>query len=473
MSVIAPPAPARLDGRPAGRPAAKACAVNPLKISPALGGALAFLGIDRALPLLHGSQGCTAFALVLLVRHFREAIPLQTTAMSELNTILGGADNLEQAVATLRERASPRLIGLCSTALTETRDEDIRGDLRALMLRHPEWQDLAVVYAPTPDFAGSLEVGWASAVQAMIDALVDEGPRPRHRRQVNLLPASHMTPADVEAVREMIEAFDLSAVVLPDLSGSLDGHVPDDYVATTLGGTRVEDIAGMGAAQITLAVGEHMRGAAEALQRRTGVPFRVLERLTGLQAVDTFVETLMAISGRPAPESVRRERSRLVDAMLDGHGAFTGRSVAVAAEPDLLVSITRFLNELGCRIAAAVTSMPAASLAGVPGTAVVGDLDDLHRLTEAAGGADLVIANAHGQATADAVGAPLFRLGFPVFDRLGAGHRVSVGYRGTRDLLFDIGNLLIAGRTVPTARGHPREASDHDHLHAPAALGCS
>ena len=63
----------------------RACTTNPLKLSPALGGSLAFLGIDRCLPLLHGSQGCTAFALVLMVRHFREAIPLQTTAMSELS----------------------------------------------------------------------------------------------------------------------------------------------------------------------------------------------------------------------------------------------------------------------------------------------------------------------------------------------------------------------------------------------------
>ena len=44
---------------------AKACTVNPLKLSPALGGALAFLGVERCLPLFHGTQGCTAFALVL------------------------------------------------------------------------------------------------------------------------------------------------------------------------------------------------------------------------------------------------------------------------------------------------------------------------------------------------------------------------------------------------------------------------
>ena len=31
-----------------------------------------------------------------------------------------------------------------------------------------------------------------------------------------------------------------------------------------------------------------------------------------------------------------------------------------------------------------------------------------------------------------------------MFDRLGAGHQLSVGYRGTRDLIFTIANLIIA-----------------------------
>ena len=31
-----------------------------------------------------------------------------------------------------------------------------------------------------------------------------------------------------------------------------------------------------------------------------------------------------------------------------------------------------------------------------------------------------------------------------MFDRLGAGHQLSVGYRGTRGLIFEIGNLLLA-----------------------------
>jgi nitrogenase molybdenum-iron protein NifN len=36
-----------------------------------------------------------------------------------------------------------------------------------------------------------------------------------------------------------------------------------------------------------------------------------------------------------------------------------------------------------------------------------------------------------------------------MFDRLGAAHQVSVGYRGTRDLIFSIGNLFIAGIKEP------------------------
>ena len=54
----------------------KALAVNPLKVSQPIGASLAFLGLARSLPLMHGSQGCTAFGKVFFVRHFREPIPL-------------------------------------------------------------------------------------------------------------------------------------------------------------------------------------------------------------------------------------------------------------------------------------------------------------------------------------------------------------------------------------------------------------
>ena len=78
----------------------KYCTVNPLKMSPSIGAALAFMGVDNSMPLLHGSQGCTSFGLVLFVRHFREAIPMQTTAMSEVAT---GSGRLRQCGTGISE----------------------------------------------------------------------------------------------------------------------------------------------------------------------------------------------------------------------------------------------------------------------------------------------------------------------------------------------------------------------------------
>jgi nitrogenase molybdenum-iron protein NifN len=54
---------------------AKPLAVNPLKASQPIGAALAFLGLRGTIPMLHGSQGCTAFGKVFLVRHFPRTDP--------------------------------------------------------------------------------------------------------------------------------------------------------------------------------------------------------------------------------------------------------------------------------------------------------------------------------------------------------------------------------------------------------------
>ena len=156
--------------------AAKPVAINPLKSSAPLGAAMAFLGVEGGVPLFHGSQGCTAFALVALVRHFRETIPFQTTAMNEVSTILGGADYLEEALLNLKSRMNPRFIGVCSTALTETRGEDFEGDLRVILERRSvDLEGTQVVFASTPDFDGALETGWSKAALAICASSTSSG----------------------------------------------------------------------------------------------------------------------------------------------------------------------------------------------------------------------------------------------------------------------------------------------------------
>ncbi len=420
-----------------------ALSTNPLKSSAALGAANAYLGVEGAVPLLHGAQGCTAFALVAMVRHYDEPIPLQTTAMNEISTILGGAEQVEEAIDNLKRKAAPAMIGIASTALTETRGEDVAGELRALRDRRADLADTAVVYASTPDFIGGLEDGWARAVSAMVDALV---PPPQRKRaeQVNLLAGSHLTAADVEELSGLVRAFGLEPIVLPDISTSLDGHVEDDWRGTARGGTPLADIRRMGESACTLVVGESLTAAAEHLEARAGVPYRVFDRLTGLRAVDGFVATLMALAkAADAPAAVQRARSRCLDAMLDAHFHTGGLKVAIGADPDLLFALASALVDTGAEVtAAASTSWTNPVLARVPTDEVaVADLGELERRA-AAGGAELLLTHAHGRQAAERLELPLVRAGFPIFDRLGAQDVCRVGYRGTRAFLLEIANAV-------------------------------
>ena len=437
----------------------KSCTVNPLKMSQPLGASYAYMGMHNCMPMMHGSQGCTGFGLVLLVRHFREAIPLQTTAMNEATTILGGMDQIEQAIVNIKKRANPDLIGICSTGLTETKGEDVAGDLKRVRARHPELGDTQVVFASTPDYVGAFQDGWANAVEAMIKSLVETVPV-RVDKQINVLAGCHLTVGDIEELREIVEAFGLSAVILPDVSGSLDGHIPDDFSPCTLGGTTLNELRTMGSSVLTIAIGEQMRGSAEALQNLTGIKYELFDRLTGLEASDRLMTTLSRVSGSPVPLKYQRQRSQLVDAMLDGHFFFGGKKVAIGAEPDLLFAAACWLSEMGCELSALVTTTKSRVLDRLPASEVlIGDLEDLE---ERAKGCDLLITHSHGRQAAERLAIPFYRMGIPMFDRLGTAHQLSVGYRGTQRMIFEIGNMFIAS-------GHENHP---DSWPLPAAESC-
>ncbi|MEL7353490.1 MAG: bifunctional nitrogenase iron-molybdenum cofactor biosynthesis protein NifEN [Cyanobacteria bacterium P01_A01_bin.116] len=437
----------------------KSVAVNPLKQSQPLGAALAYLGIKGMMPLLHGSQGCTAFAKVMLVRHFREAIPLSTTAMTEVTTILGGEENIEAALLTLLEKSNPEIVGLCTTGLTETRGDDMPRILKELSAHNPKLATLPIACASTPDFKGSLQDGYAAAVEAIVRDIPGSDRDPDRQigstadsfysyampglpSQVTLLAGPALAPGDVQAVKDMVKAFGLNPVVLPDLSASLDGHLTDrSYAGNTSGGTPLSQIKALSASAFTLAVGKSMKLAAEILQQRFGTEFKCFEDLTGLDAVDRFLQTLSDISSRPVPEKFRHQRRQLQDAILDSHFFFGRKRVALALEPDLLHNIAWWLTTTGAKVHAAVTTTKSKLLKDLPiDTVTIGDLEDVEELAQ---GADLLIASSSAKPLSQRLGIPLYRLGFPVFDRLGNGHRCSVGYDGTTRLLFDIGNIFL------------------------------
>jgi nitrogenase molybdenum-iron protein NifN len=152
---------------------------------------------------------------------------------------------------------------------------------------------------------------------------------------------------------------------------------------------------------------------------------------------------LSEIAGRPVPNKYRRQRGQLVDAMLDGHFHIGGRKLAIGAEPDLLYDISSMLHGMGAHVEVAISTTHSPALEKVETESVLlGDLEDLERAARERG-CDLLITHSHGRQAAQRLHIPFFRMGMPMFDRLGAGHLMSVGYRGTRDLIFAICNLII------------------------------
>jgi nitrogenase molybdenum-iron protein NifN len=324
--------------------------------------------------------------------------------------------------------------------------------------KHPEFDAIPVVPVETPDYSGCLETGFAKAVEAIIKTIVpsaeDAGTKPgRRRHQVNILVGSFLTPGDLEELKEMVEAFGLRPVVIPDLSDSLDGHLGEgDFSPLTIGGAPVSELLTLGDATATLVIGHSMNKSADVLKALTGVEDYRFDHLMGLEAVDQFINALHQISGEPVPPKLERQRAQLQDAMLDSHFMLGMSRFALAGDPDLLNGFTQMLEGVGAETVAAVSPINAPVLQSCATEQVkIGDLEDLEKIAEA-NGAEILITNSHGVESAQRLGIPLLRAGFPQYDTLGGYQKTWIGYRGTRQTLFDLANIML---TLEKGEIHP------------------
>jgi len=99
---------------------------------------------------------------------------------------------------------------------------------------------------------------------------------------------------------------------------------------------------------------------------------------------------------------------------------------------------------MGAEIVSAVSPHKHESLNSLPiAKVIIGDLEDMEKQAKAAD-ARFIMANSHAAETASRLGLPLMRAGFPQYDHVGGYARTWVGYRGTRQALFDISNLMLS-----------------------------
>lgn len=406
-----------------------AIVINPLKHSQSMGAAMAFQGVDNALPIIHGAQGCTFLGKVLLTKHFREPVALASTKLFAEEVVMGSDEKLIETAKGFIEKSRPEVIGILTSGLSEVKGDDTQGAIKQLRNEYP---DCRVLCVPTPDYEGGLETGYARVVEELTGYAEKSG---RMERQVNVLAGSHLTPADFSELREMIESFGLEPIMLPNLSaldGSREGISP-----LAVGGTRVADIARMGGSAFTIGIGMSMENAARSLKERFGIEYRVFEGLAGLEDTDAFIEVLSALSGRSVPEKYKRQRRVLVDGMRDAHSFYGNRAVCLALEPDLSLQYSKWLEEMGAVVALSVLPSSGPSAAKVRADEVrVGDLFSIE------GDFDILISNSHAVDTAKRLETALYQAGFPVYKIFGNNTKVTAGYRGTLTTMNEIANVF-------------------------------
>lgn len=406
--------------------------VNPIKLSQPMGATLAFLGVDRCMPLMHGAQGCTSFTKVFLTRHFSEPIAIQTTAVTDITAILDGGDwSIVEAVRNITAKVAPSLIGLHTTGLPETKGDDIRGVASKI--------DFPLVHVNTTDYEGGLESGWALAVKAMIEQLTLPSDKVNPGKVV-ILPHVNLQPIEVEKLKDFIARFGFEVLALPDLSTSLDGHLGEKQSALSSGGIAVEEIRALGDAALVISVGDSMKGSAGSLlAKNPAMRHRHFAHLHGLQATDDLVAALLQETRmeRPHP-SIVRWRKRLQDALLDSHFSLGQTRFLVAGEPDQIAGICQALHEAGGKIRVAVSTIDSPQLEKIPAEKVlVGDLEDAENLRDEV---DLIVGNFHAEALAHRLHKGLVLRGFPNWEQIGNQLRNDVLYEGGAYFLFEAAN---------------------------------
>ncbi len=426
---------------------------NACRLCTPLGACLAFKGLERTVPLLHGSQGCATYIRRYMISHFREPVDIASSSFSEKTAVFGGESNLRDALNNVRTQYTPDAIGIATTCLSETIGDDVGMYLASYRQAAPPSEPLPeLIRVSTPSYSGSHVQGYRDAVAAIVATLA----RPAHPNgRIGLIP-SMISPEDLRYLKRLAADFNIDAVILPDYSDTLDGGFWPEYQTLPLGGTPIKRVRSLGGAAATIELGYTLgreNSPARALEAAFGVPPITLDLPLGVAAMDRFRRILEEFSGHPTPANTLAERGRLLDAYADAHKYLFGKRIAIYGEPDLVAALAAFVCEIGMHPVLCATGANGCELEQhlrnyVP--LLPEDCKILENIdfADIAGAAELLvpqlmIGSSKGYKTARKLQIPLIRVGFPVHDRFGAQRLRMLGYQGTLVLLDRIVNAIL------------------------------
>jgi nitrogenase molybdenum-iron protein beta chain len=423
--------------------------INPSKMCQPMGAVQALLGVKDTMPLIHGSQGCGTYMRFQLTRHFREPIEVASTSMSEKTVIYGGEFNLMKALKNITEKQSPSMIAVTSSCLTETIGEDMEGIIEKFKDANLD-QDLPIIISiSTPSYVESHVEGYNRTIKALVENLAVQS---KQNEKINVI-TGNISPADVKEVKNILNELNCENIILTDTSENLDAPLSESALNLYKDGTTIEEIKDTANSLGTIALSKHMDSAAIYLQEKFGVKSISGPLPIGIENTDKFIESVCEIGELEVPKSIKMDRGRLIDAMVDAHSYNYHRKVAIFGDPDFVSGMTRFTCEMGMiptvvctgtkskrfiediQIISEEKKVSPVILAG-------GDLYDMHREIKEFG-SDILIGNSYGASMANEEDIPLFRAGFPIFDRLGAQRIFTLGYKGGINFVDQLTNTLL------------------------------
>ena len=404
---------------------AKAATQNACKLCNPLGACLAFRGIEKCVPFLHGSQGCATYIRRYLISHFKEPVDIASSNFNEDTAVFGGSHNLQLGLKNVTLQYKPEVIGLATTCLSETIGDDVDMILRDYEKLFPDTKELPLmIHASTPSYQGSHIDGFHAAVKATVEKIAEGGQK---ENLLNLYP-NMVSPADLRHMKEILEDFNIPYVLLPDYSETLDGGPWDEYHRIPKGGTTVSAIRKSGKASASIEFSSVLaanKSAAGYLEKKFDVPAYTMTLPIGIKQSDVFFELLEKLSETPLPEKYEDERRRLVDAYADGHKYIFEKKAIVYGEEDLVIAITAFLTEIGItpvlcasggksghlkkRLEKIVPNIDNTDILVRDGVDFV-DIEEEAKVLKP----DLLIGNSKGYTMSRKNNIPIIRIGFPI-----------------------------------------------------------
>jgi nitrogenase molybdenum-iron protein alpha/beta subunit/MoaA/NifB/PqqE/SkfB family radical SAM enzyme len=459
--------------------------VNPCKMCMPMGSSMAAYGIEGCMTILHGSQGCATYIRRHMATHYNEPVDIASSALTEQGTVYGGEGNLSKGIDNLIKLYHPKVINISTTCLAETIGEDVPAMIVRWYEAHPG-ENVVLVPTSSPGYGGSQFEGYFSFLHALVST-VEMKPETAAPHQLNIVcgPAS---PADMRFLNRLIDAFGIDAVVLPDISTSLDrGYLPV-YNRTPEGGTPLAAVQSMAGSKLTIELGTFASEGISVggyLRDCCGVPCRRMNLPIALRDIDALVEALSDFSGNPVPDSIGEERGRYLDAMIDSHKYDSEGRACIFGEPDFCYAVSRLCLENGIvpvvvaagsrcpdfteRIGEEVREVASRFLVDRFDVVESADFGDIERLA-IQNGANVMIGSSDGRRISGKYGIPLVRCAFPIHDQMGGQRVRTMGYEGSLTLLDRITNAILL-RKVEGFRAAIRDEFydntllSHAHLH--------